>query len=57
MHETVGDNLYSCKRMRPSRLCQKAPDGSELVRYIHFNPLRAGIVLNVNELDRYTTSK
>ena len=36
-----------------SILCQQEPYLRELVRYIHLNPLRAGLVTDMNELDRY----
>jgi len=36
-----------------SILCQEDVYLLELVRYIHLNPLRAGIVSSVGELDRY----
>ncbi len=36
-----------------SIVCQEDAYFKELVRYIHLNPLRAGIVANINELDRY----
>lgn len=36
-----------------SILCQEDVYLRELVRYIHLNPLRAGIVRNLEELDRY----
>ncbi|MGD9332324.1 MAG: transposase, partial [Desulfobacterales bacterium] len=36
-----------------SILCQEDVYLKELVRYIHLNPLRAGIVKNIAELDRY----
>jgi hypothetical protein len=36
-----------------SILCQEDPYLKELVRYIHLNPLRAGIVPDLNELDGY----
>jgi hypothetical protein len=36
-----------------SILCQEDPYLLELVRYIHLNPLRAKIVNNLKELDRY----
>ncbi|MDR3555067.1 MAG: hypothetical protein P4L55_09965 [Syntrophobacteraceae bacterium] len=39
-----------------SILCQQDPDLLELVRYIHLNPLRAGIVSDLSELDRYPYS-
>ncbi len=36
-----------------SILCQQDPYLKELVRYIHLNPLRAGLVANMKELDQY----
>ncbi len=36
-----------------SFLCQEDLYLKELVRYIHLNPLRAGLVADMNELDRY----
>ncbi|MBK8574999.1 MAG: transposase [Elusimicrobia bacterium] len=36
-----------------SVLCEEEPYLLELVRYIHLNPLRAGLVGSVEELDRY----
>jgi putative transposase len=36
-----------------SILCQEEPYLLESVRYIHLNPLRAGIVSDLNALDRY----
>ena len=36
-----------------SILCQEDPYLKELVRYIHLNPLRAGIVQDIQELDTY----
>jgi putative transposase len=36
-----------------SILCQEDPYLKELVRYIHLNPLRAGLVTSLEELDRY----
>lgn len=39
-----------------SIVCEEEPYLLELVRYIHLNPLRAGIVKNMAELDRYPWS-
>ncbi|MBW2367920.1 MAG: transposase [Deltaproteobacteria bacterium] len=39
-----------------SILCQEEPYFLELVRYIHLNPLRAKLVSNLNQLDRYAYS-
>ena len=36
-----------------SILCQEEPYLKELVRYIHLNPLRAGLVESLNKLDKY----
>jgi REP element-mobilizing transposase RayT len=36
-----------------STLCQEDPYLKELIRYIHLNPLRAGIVTDLNELDSH----
>jgi putative transposase len=36
-----------------TNLCQQDFYLKELVRYIHLNPLRAGLVEGLNELDRY----
>lgn len=36
-----------------SILCQEEPYFLELVRYIHLNPLRGGVVRDLGELDRY----
>ncbi len=36
-----------------SILCQEDPYLTELVRYIHLNPLRAGLVEDIKELDKY----
>ena len=39
-----------------SILCEEEPYFLELIRYIHLNPLRAGLVKNLEELDRYPWS-
>ena len=39
-----------------SILCQEDPYLKELVRYIHLNPLRAGLVTTLKELDAYPWS-
>lgn len=39
-----------------SILCEEEPYLLELIRYIHLNPLRAGVVLNLGELDKYPWS-
>jgi len=36
-----------------SIICEGDPYLLELTRYIHLNPLRAGIVKNLEELERY----
>ncbi len=36
-----------------SIVCEEEPYLLELVRYIHLNPLRAGVVKDMNELDHY----
>ena len=36
-----------------SIICEEDPYFKELVRYIHLNPLRAGLADNLTELDRY----
>jgi hypothetical protein len=36
-----------------SFLCQEGPYFKELVRYIHLNPLRAGLVADIGQLDTY----
>jgi len=36
-----------------SIVCEKDPYLLELIRYIHLNPLRAGLVKDLKELDRY----
>jgi len=49
-HDRVGtlfQNRYK------SILCQQDPYLLELVRYIHLNPLRAGLVDSMQQLDRY----
>lgn len=39
-----------------SIVCEEEPYLVELVRYIHLNPLRAGMVANLDELDHYPWS-
>lgn len=39
-----------------SILCQEDPYLKELVRYIHLNPLRGGLVQDISRLDRYAFS-
>ena len=39
-----------------SILCEEDPYFLELVRYIHLNPLRAGVVKNLSELEKYPGS-
>ena len=36
-----------------SVICDKEPYFLELIRYIHLNPIRAGVVKDLSELDRY----
>jgi len=36
-----------------SVICEEDPYLLELIRYIHLNPLRAGLVKDLKELDRY----
>ena len=47
-----------CGRLFQNRyksiLCQEDTYLLELVRYIHLNPIRAGIVKNLKSLDRYS---
>lgn len=45
---------YLFQNRYKSILCQEEEYLLELVRYIHLNPIRAGIVKNMDELDRYT---
>ncbi|MEA3416437.1 MAG: hypothetical protein U9R02_09840 [Thermodesulfobacteriota bacterium] len=47
-HGQVFQNRYK------SILCQEDPYLLELVRYIHLNPLRAKIVTDLKDLDRYS---
>jgi REP element-mobilizing transposase RayT len=49
-HERTGhlfQNRYK------SIVCEEEPYLLELIRYIHLNPLRAGLVKDIDELDRY----
>ncbi len=39
-----------------SIVCEEEPYLLELIRYIHLNPLRAGMVASLEELDRYSWS-
>jgi hypothetical protein len=39
-----------------SIVCEKEAYLSELIRYIHLNPIRAGLVNNLEELERYPWS-
>ena len=39
-----------------SILCQEEPYLLEIIRYIHLNPLRAGLVTDIDKLDRYPFS-
>ena len=52
-HKRVGHLFQNRYR---SILCQKDAYFLELVRYIHLNPLRAGIIKTVGELERYPWS-
>lgn len=47
---------YLFQNRYKSILCQEEEYLLELVRYIHLNPLRAGIAKNMDELDRYPWS-
>ena len=47
---------YLFQNRYKSILCQEEEYLLELVRYIHLNPLRAGIVKDLDELDRYPWS-
>jgi hypothetical protein len=44
---------YLVQNRCKSIVCEEDPYFLELVRYIHFNPLRAGMISGMNELDRY----
>jgi REP element-mobilizing transposase RayT len=44
---------YLFQNRYKSILCQEEPYLLELVRYIHLNPLRAGIVANMKELEHF----
>ena len=39
-----------------SVICEEDPYLLELIRYIHLNPLRAGLVNDLKELDKYAWS-
>ena len=43
----------SFSEQNKSILCQEEPSLLELVRYIHLNPLCAGVVAHIAELDRF----
>ncbi len=47
---------YLFQNRYKSVLCQEEPYLLELVRYIHLNPLRAGLVENIDNLDCYPWS-
>ena len=47
---------YLYQNRYKSVLCQEDAYLLELIRYIHLNPVRAGIVKDMNELDRYRWS-
>lgn len=47
---------YLFQNRYKSIVCEEEPYLLELVRYIHLNPLRAGIVRSLEELDRYPWS-
>jgi REP element-mobilizing transposase RayT len=49
-HGHVFQNRYK------SILCQEDNYLTQLLRYIHLNPLRAGLVANMNDLDKYLWS-
>jgi len=44
---------YLFQNRYKSILCQENPYLLELVRYIHLNPLRAGVLKNLKDLDQY----
>jgi len=44
---------YLFQNRYKSIVCEEEPYLLELVRYIHLNPLRAGMVANLDELDHY----
>jgi putative transposase len=52
-HERSGHLFHNRYK---SIVCEEEPYLLELVRYIHLNPLRAGMVNDMNELDYYTWS-
>ena len=47
---------YLFQNRYKSIVCEEEPYLLELVRYIHLNPLRAGVVRSLKELDRYPWS-
>ena len=49
-HERTG---YLFQNRYKSLLCEEEPYFRELIRYIHLNPLRAGLVADLRELDSY----
>ena len=44
---------HLCQNRYKSIVCEDEPYFLELVRYIHLNPLRAGLIANLDVLDRY----
>ncbi|MCM2266110.1 MAG: transposase [Desulfuromonadales bacterium] len=44
---------HLCQNRYKSIVCEEEPYFLELVRYIHLNPLRAGLVVNLDALDCY----
>lgn len=44
---------YLFQNRYKSIVCEEEPYFLELLRYIHLNPMRAGLVSSLNELDRY----
>ncbi len=49
-------NGYLFQNRYKSIVCDEEVYFQELVRYIHLNPVRAGLVLNLGQLDRYPWS-
>jgi len=52
-HQRLGHLFHNRYK---SIVCEEEPYLLELVRYIHLNPLRAGVVNDMDELDHYTWS-
>lgn len=52
-HKRVG---YLYQGRYKSVVCEEEPYLRELVRYIHLNPVRAGLVKTIEELDKYRWS-